>query len=97
MGSLNLNLFQLLLRNTFHGSSGQLFLGKAVYSTSWQSSSGRVYPVEACSGKAVKAAKGTLCFVSPSSVQPRQFRRPKPRSALFWQITSWQSGYRLSP
>lgn len=52
MGSLNLNLFQLLLRNTFHGSSGQLFLGKAVYSTSWQSSSGRVYPVEACSGKA---------------------------------------------
>lgn len=52
MGSLNLNLFQLLLRNTFHGSSGQLFLGKAVYSTSWQSSSGRVYPVEACSGEA---------------------------------------------
>lgn len=52
MDSLNLNLFQLLLRNTFHGSSGQLFLGKAVYSTSWQSSSGRVYPVEACSGKA---------------------------------------------
>lgn len=46
MGSLNLNLFQLLLRNTFHGSSGQLFLGKAVHYTSWQSSYRRVRPVE---------------------------------------------------
>ena len=77
MGSLNLNLFQLLLRNTFHGSSGQLFLGKAVYSTSWQSSYLRVRPVEGCSGeaavfrrgKARRPALGTVKLCSGSMVE----------------------------